>query len=287
MQSLAYILIYLIRRKLPWECYDETNEDEWLKIAQMKADMTAHDICAGLPVEFAAFLHDMSQLQFDEKPDYSKHRRAFSNLNEKLRAAEKPTLKISPRKSSPARTATGLLERLAASALQKASPLRESNALNKRISVAVDDDQALTNALKDLNINKTNNKEPLVGNAGNLTPLRPSKTGSRQYTANENLPPATFGCTPVKNRVIIDLTNTPDTKLKAYAPSPLGKSPLGRSSQHPNQYRVLSPLRGPMHGGFQRAAPVKPKAITKKIQVKHKADPVLKQNMVLRSGKNI
>lgn len=65
LESLAYILIYFLRGSLPWQSLNE--EDSLLTIKQQ---ITAQELCRGLPVEFLNFLNYTRSLSFDDKPDY-------------------------------------------------------------------------------------------------------------------------------------------------------------------------------------------------------------------------
>jgi serine/threonine protein kinase len=65
LESLAYILIYFLCGSLPWQGLNE--EDSLLKIKQQ---VTEHELCLGLPVEFLNFLNYARSLSFGDKPDY-------------------------------------------------------------------------------------------------------------------------------------------------------------------------------------------------------------------------
>jgi serine/threonine protein kinase len=65
LESLAYILIYFLRGSLPWQRLNEG--DSLLKIKQQ---ITAHELCLGLPVEFLQFINYTRSLSFSDKPDY-------------------------------------------------------------------------------------------------------------------------------------------------------------------------------------------------------------------------
>lgn len=79
LESLAYVLIYFLRGSLPWQSLghqDIEGEDSVLKIKQQ---ITPHDLCHGLPVEFSKFLEYTHLLSFDDKPDYNYLRSLFED----------------------------------------------------------------------------------------------------------------------------------------------------------------------------------------------------------------
>jgi serine/threonine protein kinase len=80
LESLAYILIYLIRGSLPWsgvECRDKAAKHPI--IAHMKNTIPTAQLCAGLPSAFARFLEDTRALAHDERPNYALYRSRFRN----------------------------------------------------------------------------------------------------------------------------------------------------------------------------------------------------------------
>lgn len=81
MESLGYVLIYLMKGSLPWMGLDaSTREGKYEKILQMKKDIPIDELCSGLPKEFAQYLISVKRLKFTDKPRYSKYRALFRNL---------------------------------------------------------------------------------------------------------------------------------------------------------------------------------------------------------------
>ena len=64
LESLGYILVYLLRGRLAWQSYT------YPQMGEMKRDMAINQICEGCPTNFADYLRYCRQLQFDETPDY-------------------------------------------------------------------------------------------------------------------------------------------------------------------------------------------------------------------------
>jgi serine/threonine protein kinase len=65
MESLAYVLIYFLRGRLPWQDLRRAKS-----IMKRKQEMTLHKLCRGLPAEFLSFLEHCRSLSFEEIPDY-------------------------------------------------------------------------------------------------------------------------------------------------------------------------------------------------------------------------
>jgi len=76
LESLAYVLIYLMHGSLPWQ---STTGKELLDI---RMTITPSTLCKGLPAEFEVFLNYARSLEFKQKPDYQYLRGLFSSLYE-------------------------------------------------------------------------------------------------------------------------------------------------------------------------------------------------------------
>ncbi|KAH9015682.1 CK1/CK1/CK1-D protein kinase [Lactarius hengduanensis] len=77
MESLAYMLIYFLRGRLPWQGLPNGSK----RIIKCKQRTTPRDLCQGLPVEFCTFLKYCHSLGFEEKPDYGYIGDLFKNLS--------------------------------------------------------------------------------------------------------------------------------------------------------------------------------------------------------------
>ena len=70
--SLAYILIYFLKGKLPWQrVTGDTKEEKYDNIKKLKQGLATNTICQGLPKEFAQFLDYCHKLRFEQRPDYN------------------------------------------------------------------------------------------------------------------------------------------------------------------------------------------------------------------------
>lgn len=83
LESIAYILIYMYKGKLPWQGIKHKDKKErYTLIGEKKEAMTEEELCEGMPREFCVFLKYVRSMDFDEKPHYSALRKMFSKLYE-------------------------------------------------------------------------------------------------------------------------------------------------------------------------------------------------------------
>jgi hypothetical protein len=76
LESLAYVLIYLMHGSLPWQSRESKTDLE------MRMAITPSSLCEGLPAEFEIFMNYTRSLEFKQKPDYQYLRGLFSRLHE-------------------------------------------------------------------------------------------------------------------------------------------------------------------------------------------------------------
>jgi len=82
LESLAYILIYLGTGTLPWKGIKSKIKDEkYSKILSLKMNLNSEELLKGLPSELMAFLQNVRDLQFDQKPDYNYLRGLLRKMN--------------------------------------------------------------------------------------------------------------------------------------------------------------------------------------------------------------
>eukprot|EP00826_Nyctotherus_ovalis_P010140 TRINITY_DN12697_c0_g1_i5.p1 TRINITY_DN12697_c0_g1~~TRINITY_DN12697_c0_g1_i5.p1 ORF type:complete len:248 (-),score=54.58 TRINITY_DN12697_c0_g1_i5:162-905(-) len=80
LESLGYVLVYLIRGVLPWQkCSKGTQKHNEDAILQCKVSTTTEKLCTGLPcialifkaiAAFRAYFHKVKELKFEQRPDY-------------------------------------------------------------------------------------------------------------------------------------------------------------------------------------------------------------------------
>lgn len=77
LESLAYVLIYLMHGSLPWQ---STTGKSTTELFDIRMAITPSTLCEGLPAEFEVFLNYARSLEFKQKPDYQYLRDLFSCL---------------------------------------------------------------------------------------------------------------------------------------------------------------------------------------------------------------
>ena len=81
LESLGYVLIYLLKGKLPWQKVNAfTRIEKYEKIAQKKMEIPMSKLCHGLPGEFAVYMNYVRGLDFEQTPDYTHLKGLFRTL---------------------------------------------------------------------------------------------------------------------------------------------------------------------------------------------------------------
>lgn len=81
LESLGYVMMYLLRGSLPWQNTKASSQREkYEKIKEIKISTTVDNLCKGFPNEFVTYLYYCRNLKFDEKPDYRFLRNLFCDL---------------------------------------------------------------------------------------------------------------------------------------------------------------------------------------------------------------
>lgn len=75
LQALAYVLVYFLRGKLPWQKIippeGTSQKEHYNAVALMKQQTATSDLCKGFPSIFAEFLDYSRKLPYDREPDYA------------------------------------------------------------------------------------------------------------------------------------------------------------------------------------------------------------------------
>ncbi|KAJ3698816.1 hypothetical protein LUZ61_002521 [Rhynchospora tenuis] len=80
LESLAYTLIFLIRGRLPWQGYQGENKS--FLVCKKKMATSAEQMCYLCPLPFRLFLETVTNMKFDEEPNYPKLISLFDTLIE-------------------------------------------------------------------------------------------------------------------------------------------------------------------------------------------------------------
>ncbi len=81
MESIAYVLLYFLKGKLPWMGIQTKNKKEkYEKIKQTKASTAIEDLCRGQPKAFVEYLTYVRNLKFEDLPNYKYLRGLFKKV---------------------------------------------------------------------------------------------------------------------------------------------------------------------------------------------------------------
>ncbi|KAI9120691.1 hypothetical protein K1719_007724 [Acacia pycnantha] len=80
LESLAYTLIFLIKGRLPWQGYQGDNKS--FLVCKKKMGTSPELMCCFCPAPFKQFLEAVTNMKFDEEPNYSKLISLFDSLIE-------------------------------------------------------------------------------------------------------------------------------------------------------------------------------------------------------------
>lgn len=72
LEALFYILIYIIKGKLPWQGLAHIDDETRIRrISEMKCSITPDKLAEGLSPKFATFMKYVKKLKFADTPDYA------------------------------------------------------------------------------------------------------------------------------------------------------------------------------------------------------------------------
>ncbi|OHT09029.1 Casein kinase I hhp1 [Tritrichomonas foetus] len=88
LESLGYVLISLVKGKLPWQGLKTVSKNDKNKlISQSKFETSLETLCQDLPNEFLVYMTRVRNLRFDERPPYTLFRSLFISLMVKMNLA--------------------------------------------------------------------------------------------------------------------------------------------------------------------------------------------------------
>ena len=81
LESLGYLLIFLILGQLPWQGYISQNKEEKLNIIKkIKQNTTPKELCKDLPYIFEEYMKYSRNLKYEDDPDYKYLKQLFVNF---------------------------------------------------------------------------------------------------------------------------------------------------------------------------------------------------------------
>jgi serine/threonine protein kinase len=86
LESLGYLLLYLLQGTLPWVGIPgKTKQEKYKQIGMIKSSKTIEELVNPHPKEFMIYLNYVKSLKFEQKPDYSYLKKLFKELFSKLK----------------------------------------------------------------------------------------------------------------------------------------------------------------------------------------------------------
>jgi len=81
LESLGFVLVFLLKGRLPWQGIRVKDMDRKTRIiGKRKEKISPEELCAGLPAELLLYFRYCRGLDYEQEPDYVYLRRTFRNL---------------------------------------------------------------------------------------------------------------------------------------------------------------------------------------------------------------
>lgn len=81
LESIGYVLVYLLIGKLPWQSINKKNREDKIKIiCDYKSNIHLCHLFPNIPYEFILYINYCRHLHYDEEPDYKYLKGIFMNL---------------------------------------------------------------------------------------------------------------------------------------------------------------------------------------------------------------
>ena len=81
LESVGYVLMYLLRGDLPWQgMKGKTKEERYKNILQKKIETKSNELCLGYPEELQTYIDYTRNLEYTEQPDYDMLRKLFNSI---------------------------------------------------------------------------------------------------------------------------------------------------------------------------------------------------------------
>ena len=80
LESLGYILVDLLKGKLPWKTKKGTTSEEKKGFAKIKQNISTEKLCEGLPVQIKEYIEYCRNLEYEDVPDYEMLKKLFMDM---------------------------------------------------------------------------------------------------------------------------------------------------------------------------------------------------------------
>ena len=85
IESIGYMLVYFMKKRLPWQGVTGTRKMErYLKIYKMKKNTTPEELCKNLPDEMTEYIRYAKKLEFEQEPNYNYLRKLFKSILKRI-----------------------------------------------------------------------------------------------------------------------------------------------------------------------------------------------------------
>ena len=85
IESIGYMLVYFMKKRLPWQGVTGAKKMErYLKIYKMKKNTSPEELCSGLPPEMTEYIKYAKKLEFEQQPDYKYLKKLFSRMLKRI-----------------------------------------------------------------------------------------------------------------------------------------------------------------------------------------------------------
>ena len=85
IESLGYMMIYLMKGRLPWQGMVGINiREKYDRIKKLKLEIKLTDLCDGLPKECIKFIQYARDMEFYDKPNYAYLRKLLKKMAQRI-----------------------------------------------------------------------------------------------------------------------------------------------------------------------------------------------------------
>ena len=84
IESIGYMIIFLMKKKLPWQGIKGSSYKEcYTKLYLMKKNIKPEELCEGIPKEMIDYIKNVKSLKFEEEPNYQYFKNLFDIILKK------------------------------------------------------------------------------------------------------------------------------------------------------------------------------------------------------------